>query len=48
MYYIIPMGSKSNPFDKNNIKLFSFCDRYYDKINVIKDNDNFVIRENNV
>ena len=42
------MGSKSNPFDKNNIKLFSFCDRYYGKINVIKDNDNFVIRENNV
>ena len=42
------MGSKSNPFGKNNIKLLSFCDRYYDKINTIKDNDNFVIRENNV
>ena len=42
------MGSKSNPFNKNNIKIFSVCARYYDKIKVIKDNDNFVMRENNV
>ena len=42
------MGSKSNPFTKNNIKIFSFSNRSYDKINVIKDNDNFVMRENNV